>query len=134
MNGPPLNLASLQKKNIIVIQQREILVLILGNETVFHMNNLHRSVKMVKNNGDYPASNVTWSLSFDGGTFFGVETSGVIESIPAGGTAEISSGFVLGLGPTVVTARAEIDQGSSDFREQGGVILLFFVRINPGGG
>jgi hypothetical protein len=77
---------------------------------------------------------IEWSITFDGGAFINAETSGCIASILPGDEFEVSSGFILGLGATTITVTATVDQGISDTRLQTGTILLFFIKVNPGGG
>ena len=70
----------------------------------------------------------------DGGfIMLGKETSGTIQTIPAGGEETVSSDLILGFGKTVVTVTAEVPD-SSHSRQRGGTVLLFFIKINPGGG
>ncbi len=88
----------------------------------------------VRNNGVAEADNVQWSISLDGGVILlGKESSGVIDTIPAGGRVEIASGLILGFGQTRVTAIVETPD-STDTRTQGANIFFFFVTIRPGGG
>jgi len=56
----------------------------------------------VANIGTADAENVDWTMTFDGLVFIGKEKSGTV-TIPAGGTATISSGLILGIGSATVT-------------------------------
>jgi hypothetical protein len=88
----------------------------------------------INNNGEVEATNVQWSITLDGGTILmGKESMGEITSIPPGGSEPIKSGLILGFGKTQVTVTAEILEGS-DTREQSGLMLLFFIKLNPSGG
>ena len=89
---------------------------------------------IVANKGDYPATDVPWTIMFDGGAFIGAQTTGIIPSIPIGEQVEIASDMVLGFGPTVITVSADVDQGTSDSRVQNGFVFLFIVTIKQGGG
>ncbi|MCK5112917.1 MAG: Zn-dependent exopeptidase M28, partial [Thermoplasmatales archaeon] len=89
---------------------------------------------LIKNNGEVEATNVQWSITLDGGTILmGKESNGEIPSIPPGGSEPINSGLILGFGKTQITVTAEILEGT-DTRTQGATVLLFFIKINPGGG
>ncbi|UCD13222.1 MAG: hypothetical protein JSW60_06600, partial [Thermoplasmatales archaeon] len=87
---------------------------------------------IIENIGAVDSSQVTWSISLDGGVWTGKETTGTFNSIAAGGKETISSNFILGWGKTVVTVSAEIPE-SLDTRKQNGFIYLFFINVNPGG-
>lgn len=88
---------------------------------------------IIRNNGA-PASDVNWRITFTGGAFINQITEETGLEIPAGGTAEIASGLILGIGGTEVTVEAWIDDGPSTERTQSGFVLLFFIKMNPGGG
>jgi len=51
----------------------------------------------VINSGTVDAENAAWSIVFDGPVFVGSQKTGTV-NVPAGGTAEISSGFIFGIG------------------------------------
>jgi hypothetical protein len=95
---------------------------------------LFRVSTIIKNTGGGDANDVAWSIALDGGAFIGKETVGTISSISPGAVESISSGFIIGLGPTLVTISIEYGEGGSVTREQSGFVLLFFVTVNPGGG
>jgi len=87
----------------------------------------------IKNIGATAATDVQWSIKLEGGTLIGKETEGTGLDIPAGGSETVTSNLILGFGPTVITATAEVPE-SSDTREQSGFVFLFFIKVNPGGG
>jgi hypothetical protein len=89
----------------------------------------------IKNKGGVEATGVQWSMTFEGGLLLiGRSSSGEISSIAPGELAQIRSAPVLGIGKTRVTVTADIEEGVSDTRNQGGFIFLFITIINPGGG
>ena len=87
----------------------------------------------IKNTGTIDAAGVQWSIKLEGGAFIGKETEGGPLTIPALGSVTVTSKLILGFGPTVITATAEIPE-CSDTIEQDGFVFLFFIKVNPGGG
>jgi len=88
----------------------------------------------VQNTGLAEADDINWKITLDGGLILlGKETTGTIQTITAGGEEIVSSDLILGFGKTVVTITAEVPD-SSHSRQRGGTVLLFFIKINPGGG
>ena len=89
---------------------------------------------VIENKGGVEATNVEWTISLAGGAWIGKESSGTIDSIAAGGTAEITSkGIIIGLGKTEVTVTATVPE-SSDLVTRNGNIYLFYIYVRPGGG
>ena len=63
----------------------------------------------VSNIGDVEASNVTWSITLDGGVVpVGRVTTGVLKEIQPGYSAQIRTGFLLGLGRITITVTADV--------------------------
>jgi len=87
---------------------------------------------VIKNIGDGDATNVNWSITLKGGAFTGKKTEGTGLNILAGGSETVNSNLILGFGPIVITVEAWTHE-SSCTREQNGFVLLFFVKVNPGG-
>lgn len=88
----------------------------------------------IKNVGGAEAKYVNWSITLDGGfILFGKESTGTIQTIPAGEEVSFKSNLILGLGKTRVTVNAEEQFGSSDDREQGGKMLGIYIIVNYGG-
>ncbi len=88
---------------------------------------------VIENIGSKEATGVQWSIKLEGGAFIGKETEGGPLTIPASGSETVTSSLILGFGPTVITATAEIPE-SSDTIEQDGFVFLIFIIVNPGGG
>ncbi len=59
----------------------------------------------VTNTGSEEASNIDWTISFDGGVFVGKEKTGTT-TVPVSGEATVKSGFIFGIGKTTVTVNA----------------------------
>ncbi|MCK5261267.1 MAG: PQQ-binding-like beta-propeller repeat protein [Thermoplasmatales archaeon] len=90
---------------------------------------------VIKNSGETGVTDLSWNIKLSGGfILLGGDTSGENVSIPPGGQETISSSIILGLGQTMVTFTAEIPDGPSDVRQRGAFILLFFIKLKPGGG
>ncbi|MFW6121888.1 MAG: PKD domain-containing protein, partial [Petrotogales bacterium] len=87
---------------------------------------------VIKNMGEVDATEVSWSITLDGGVWIGKETSGT-EIIPAFGEKTVNSKLILGFGATTVVVTAEVPEGISDTRSQNGKIFLFIIKVNPGG-
>jgi hypothetical protein len=97
-------------------------------------NGFFRLKATIRNDGAVAAENVDWTITLDGGAFIGGSSSGTIPNIAAGGSEEVTTGFILGIGATTITVTADITTGASDTRVQTGTVLLFFIKVNPGGG
>ncbi len=88
----------------------------------------------ITNVGYFNATNISWSITFDGGIILlGKETSDFITKILPDEKIDISSKQVFGFGPTTVKVIADLDDGISDIRNQKGFVFLFFINIKPGG-
>ena len=88
----------------------------------------------IRNPGLEAADDVSWSITLDGGfILLGKETTGTGLSIPAGGEETVNSKLILGFGKTRVIVTAEIPDGDSDSRNQGASVILFLIKVNPGG-
>lgn len=86
----------------------------------------------IANLGGTEATDVEWKITVDGGAIFGKETSGT-DNIGVEEEIVIKSKIIIGFGATRVTVDANIENGISDDRNQGGFIYLFYVNVNPGG-
>jgi hypothetical protein len=87
----------------------------------------------IENTGIAEAEEINWKITLDGGfILMGKETTGSIDIIEAGEKENITSGMIFGLGSTRVYVTVEMPEGT-DESDQGGYILLFFVKVNPGG-
>ncbi len=93
---------------------------------------LFKADVIIQNRGEINATNVSWTISFDGGAFIGKETSG-ITTVSAGKGISIYSNLILGFGPTRIKVKVSTPE-SSDVYEIGGYVLLFYLKVNPGGG
>jgi hypothetical protein len=82
---------------------------------------------VVKNTGDAPATNVTWSILLDGVIFLGKNSTGNIPSIAPGGTVKIKTGFILGLGKTNIIVTTTCAEGATSTKSGTAFILFFFV-------
>ncbi|UCD14645.1 MAG: PKD domain-containing protein [Thermoplasmatales archaeon] len=88
----------------------------------------------IENAGAVDATGVNWSITLDGGAFIGKVSEGTDLDIPAGGNKTVTSKFIFGFGSTTVSVTADITDGISDTRKQGGFVFLLFIKVNPGGG
>lgn len=90
---------------------------------------------VIKNTGEWEATDVSWHIDLVGGLIFsGGNSSGEIPNIPVDGETTISSsGIIFGFGKTVVVVTAQAPDGSHDTYQRDALVLLFFVKINPGG-
>jgi len=83
---------------------------------------------VIRNNGTVDATNVTWSISLDGGfILLGKETIGTASSIAAGGELPIKSQLILGLGKPTITVSASCSEGASVQKTVSGFVLFVFV-------
>ena len=94
---------------------------------------LFRGTATRKNDGAIEATDVNWMIQLDGGALIGSTSEGQGLQVPAGGTATIQSGLILGFGPTTVTTTVEYGENGLDSRTQNGFVLLFLININPSG-
>ncbi len=80
----------------------------------------------IVNTGTADATNVDWSIIFEGGfMLLGGETTGTIDTLAAGDSASISTGFILGIGGVDITVTA----GSAKKTASATVILPFVIGL-----
>jgi hypothetical protein len=83
---------------------------------------------VVKNTGNAPATNVSWTINLDGKMIFlGKNTTGTITSIAPGDSVIIKTGLVLGFGKTNIVATATCAEGATYTEDGSAFVLLFFV-------
>ena len=84
---------------------------------------------VIKNTGFGDATNVNWSMAFNGGIIIGKkQINGSIPSISAHNQIAVTSTMLIGVGKTVVTVTATVPQSSAN-KSQNATILLFFIKI-----
>jgi len=83
---------------------------------------------VIKNNGDAPATNITWSIDLQGNMIFlGTHTSGEISSLPPGDITKIKTGFIFGFGKTKIVATATCEEGAACTENRTAIVLFFFL-------
>jgi hypothetical protein len=85
-------------------------------------------VVILKNNGDTPATNVSWSVMLEGSFVTPTDKTGVIPSIPAGGRMRIHC-FFLGLGLIKVTVLAISHGTVGNIRVTHVSLFLFLAKV-----
>ena len=94
---------------------------------------LFRISSTIENTGILEAKEITWKISLDGGLILlGKVTTGKIDTLVVGEDKTITSKAIIGFGPTRVSVRVDIPEGTNT-RELGGFMYLFYVYVNPGG-
>jgi len=89
----------------------------------------------IKNIGKHTAFNVQWNITVEGFVLVGKESLGIIpKPLLVGEETKVSSNFVLGFGKIMITVAAWADNAPLVSKSTSGFLLLFFIRINPGGG
>ena len=88
---------------------------------------------MIKNEGIAEADTVDWEINIEGGAvILGRKSIGVIETIAPDESVMIDSGLILGFGK--IQAQITFTGPECyDYRERGGSLFLFYVKMNPGG-
>jgi hypothetical protein len=87
----------------------------------------------IKNIGISEADEINWKITLDGGLILlGKETNGTINTILSGKMENLTSNTIIGFGQTRVYVTIEIPEDVYQ-RDQGATILLFFIKVNPGG-
>ena len=76
----------------------------------------------VSNTGSEDASNVDWTISFDGGVFVGKEKTGTV-TVPAGGEATVKTGFIFGFGKTTASVNVGGTTGTASGFVLGPLVL-----------
>jgi len=76
----------------------------------------------VTNSGSGDAENAEWSITFDGPVFIGKEKTGAV-TVPAGGEAEIKSGFIFGIGRATIRVQVEGASKSAEGLVLGPLVL-----------
>jgi len=95
---------------------------------------LFRISTKIRNPGLLAATDVSWTITLEGGTILlGKESDGQISSIPADGEEKVNSKFIFGFGSTRIRITAEMPEGPSDSRSIGASVFLFYIKVNPGG-
>ncbi|UCD13652.1 MAG: right-handed parallel beta-helix repeat-containing protein [Thermoplasmatales archaeon] len=97
---------------------------------------LFRILGSIKNIGSKTAFNVHWKITIDGGIILlGRHSSGIIPKplLPDEET-EVSSKLVFGIGRIMITVELWADNVPYVSETISGLLLLFFIKINPGGG
>ncbi len=67
----------------------------------------------ISNTGTEDASDVAWTIDLSGPVFVGSHAEGTIDTLAAGSEEAISTGFVLGIGPTTISIEAGGAAGST---------------------
>ena len=77
---------------------------------------------VVKNIGDDPVTNITWSIDLKGN-----HVTGKISSLAPGDTAKIKTGLILGFGKTNIVVTATCEEGATYTQNGTAFLLIFFV-------
>jgi len=93
---------------------------------------LGRIKATITNTGELDALNVKWNIRLDGGIILlGQESSGTIIGVPVDGSVTVTSDFILGLGNTIVTVTAELENiEESDEIQQDTFVFIFFISFS----
>jgi len=88
---------------------------------------------LIKNEGFAEADTVDWEINIDGGAvLLGRKSIGIIETIAPGDSVMIGSDVIVGFGKI----QAQITFTGPEcytYKERGGSLFLFYVKMNPGG-
>ena len=87
----------------------------------------------IQNIGNKTAFNVNWKIVIEGGFVIGRNSSGITKPLLPGEKVTIRTGIILGLGKILITIAVWADNAPLVSKPTPGFLLLFFIRINPGG-
>lgn len=79
------------------------------------------------NTGGINATLVNWSISIQGLVLFGKSASGMIPSIPVGGSEVLTVKPLLGFGNIIITVKANVTGGATVSKTARGFLFLFVV-------
>ncbi len=87
----------------------------------------------IQNIGNKTAFNVNWKIVIEGGFVIGRNSSGITKPLLPGEKVTMRTGIILGLGKILITIAVWADNAPLVSKSTPGFLLLFFIRINPGG-